>query len=48
MMDGVLCCLQCVLEWFHYTCVGITEPPKGKWYCPDCEMAMRRRGLLRA
>ncbi|KAG9510136.1 Inhibitor of growth protein 3, partial [Fragariocoptes setiger] len=23
-------------EWFHYDCVGITAPPKGKWFCPDC------------
>lgn len=27
---------NCQIEWFHYPCVGITEPPKGKWYCPDC------------
>ena len=23
--------LQCLKEWFHYACVGITEPPTGKW-----------------
>lgn len=27
---------QCEIEWFHYECVNITQPPKGKWYCPDC------------
>eukprot|EP00050_Salpingoeca_kvevrii_P022011 m.119760 g.119760 ORF g.119760 m.119760 type:complete len:264 (+) comp9563_c1_seq3:3520-4311(+) len=27
---------NCPIEWFHYGCVGITEPPKGKWYCPRC------------
>ncbi|VDK34012.1 unnamed protein product [Gongylonema pulchrum] len=27
---------ECCFEWFHYTCVGITEKPKGKWYCPGC------------
>lgn len=26
----------CEIEWFHYDCVGITQPPKGKWFCPDC------------
>lgn len=43
-----LFCVQCVKEWFHYACVGISEPPKGKWYCPDCTAAMKRRGLLKA
>ena len=23
-------------EWFHYECVGLTEAPTGKWYCPTC------------
>lgn len=27
---------DCELEWFHYGCVGLTAPPPGKWYCPDC------------
>ncbi|XP_070558329.1 inhibitor of growth protein 3-like [Ptychodera flava] len=31
-------------EWFHYGCVGLSEAPKGKWYCPQCTAAMRRRG----
>ncbi|XP_062522199.1 inhibitor of growth protein 3-like isoform X2 [Corticium candelabrum] len=38
--------LECPIEWFHYGCVGITEPPKGKWYCPRCIQA-RRRGRNR-
>lgn len=29
----------CEIEWFHYDCVGITQPPKGKWFCPDCTRA---------
>ena len=24
---------RCPIEWFHYGCVGITEAPRGKWYC---------------
>lgn len=27
---------DCVYQWFHFECVGVTIPPKGKWYCPDC------------
>jgi len=34
---------DCPLEWFHYPCVGITAPPKGKWYCPTCTANMSRR-----
>lgn len=36
--------LQCPIEWFHYGCVGLTEAPKGKWFCPQCTAAMKRRG----
>jgi len=35
---------DCPYEWFHYPCVGITAPPKGKWYCPPCIANIRRRG----
>ncbi|RZF35516.1 hypothetical protein LSTR_LSTR010207 [Laodelphax striatellus] len=34
---------DCTIEWFHFECVGIMVPPKGKWYCPDCK---RRRNLI--
>ena len=34
---------KCPIEWFHYGCVGLSEAPKGKWYCPQCTQAMRRR-----
>lgn len=35
---------DCPIEWFHYPCVGLTSAPKGKWYCPQCTAAMKRRG----
>jgi len=35
---------DCPYEWFHYPCVGITAPPKGKWYCAPCTANMKRRG----
>lgn len=28
---------DCAVEWFHYGCVGLKNPPKGKWYCNDCQ-----------
>lgn len=31
---------ECEIEWFHYDCVGVTQPPKGKWFCPDCSVKM--------
>lgn len=27
---------SCDREWFHYGCVGLKEPPIGKWYCSEC------------
>ncbi|CEP23593.1 YNG2 [Cyberlindnera jadinii] len=33
---------DCKYEWFHYECVGLKEPPKGKWYCPDCSERLKR------
>ena len=29
---------ECPIEWFHYNCVGLTEPPRGSWYCPTCAL----------
>ncbi|XP_066594484.1 uncharacterized protein [Prorops nasuta] len=34
---------DCKIEWFHFECVGIMVPPKGKWYCPDCR---KRLGIV--
>ncbi|CAG2158887.1 unnamed protein product [Oppiella nova] len=34
---------DCQKEWFHYGCVDITQPPKGKWYCPDCSERLNRK-----
>ena len=27
---------DCKYQWFHYGCIGLNEPPKGVWFCPDC------------
>ena len=26
---------RCVVEWFHYECVGLKEEP-ASWLCPTC------------
>lgn len=33
---------DCDIEWFHWKCVGLTEDPKGSWYCPDCRAKIKR------
>ena len=25
----------CRIEWFHFSCVGLSRKPKGRWYCSD-------------
>ena len=37
---------DCMIEWFHYECVGVIrgKEPK-KWYCPECEV-LRKKGKL--
>ena len=25
--------------WFHFTCVGLAEEPRGRWLCPECRPA---------
>lgn len=27
---------KCTIEWFHFDCLRIRCPPKGKWFCPSC------------
>lgn len=34
---------DCPIEWFHYGCVGLTEEPKGVWYCPNCRKVHDRK-----
>jgi len=34
---------ECQIEWFHYGCVGLTEAPAGKWFCPPCTARMKKR-----
>ncbi|CAI5448428.1 unnamed protein product [Caenorhabditis angaria] len=34
---------ECEDEWFHFICLGITEEPKGVWYCAKCEPLMQKQ-----
>lgn len=38
-LQGMIGCdgSSCQIEWFHFECVGILVPPKGNWYCPECQ-----------
>ncbi|KAL1706330.1 hypothetical protein EV121DRAFT_269292 [Schizophyllum commune] len=42
---------NCPTEWFHLTCVGLTEEPAedDKWYCDDCAAKRKRaqRGAIK-
>ena len=26
----------CKYGWFHFSCIDLKRPPKGSWYCPEC------------
>lgn len=28
---------ECPYEWFHWSCVGMTREPAGKWFCRECK-----------
>ncbi|KAF1767973.1 hypothetical protein GCK72_007934 [Caenorhabditis remanei] len=27
---------NCLKQWFHFDCVGLSSPPDDEWFCPDC------------
>ena len=35
---------ECPYEWFHWSCVGITKEPQGRWYCDECRLRMLALG----
>lgn len=35
--------LNCPIEWFHFDCLKLTTKPKGKWYCPQCRVSMKKK-----
>jgi hypothetical protein len=36
---------SCSIEWFHLDCIGLTAPPKGKWFCTKCSV-LKRQGKI--
>ena len=38
----------CRREWFHYPCVGIVTPPKGKWFCAECAQMQQQQSQISA
>jgi hypothetical protein len=34
---------KCDTQWFHFTCVGLSSAPKGKWFCPTCVNLKKKR-----
>jgi hypothetical protein len=38
---------KCPIEWFHFECVGLTAPVKGKWYCPVCTERRQKEKMLK-
>eukprot|EP00118_Oscarella_pearsei_P007485 m.36920 g.36920 ORF g.36920 m.36920 type:complete len:155 (+) comp32307_c0_seq2:463-927(+) len=38
---------NCPIEWFHFSCVGLSSKPKGKWYCPNCVSSMNKSSAER-
>ena len=32
---------ECPYEWFHWSCVGMTKEPVGKWFCDECRSKMQ-------
>jgi chromatin modification-related protein YNG2 len=44
---GMVACdsKDCPYEWFHYKCVGLSDTPKGVWYCPDCRLRLSKSKL---
>ncbi|OQE10977.1 hypothetical protein PENVUL_c003G05814 [Penicillium vulpinum] len=42
----MICCenQDCDREWFHLSCVGLTEVPSrtAKWYCPQCRVKLHK------
>lgn len=34
---------ECDIEWYHLECVGLSEAPKGKWWCDACKEKEKRK-----
>lgn len=32
----------CVIQWFHFGCLGMETARKGDWYCANCQLVNQR------
>ena len=41
----MICCddPECEIQWYHFECVGIKEPPKGIWICDKCKEKKKKQ-----
>ena len=39
---------DCQIEWFHFSCVGVTEEPQTdeKWFCNECKEQLNMYALI--
>ncbi|KAF4576903.1 hypothetical protein EYR36_000498 [Pleurotus pulmonarius] len=49
--DAMIACdgEHCKYEWFHWSCVGVTQEIEGKWFCPECRnqpQGRRRKSVV--
>lgn len=42
---NMICCEHnnCTIKWFHFDCLRICCPPKGRWLCPSCRKLPKER-----
>ncbi|KAF9496042.1 hypothetical protein BDN71DRAFT_1446755 [Pleurotus eryngii] len=47
--DAMIACdgEHCKYEWFHWSCVGVTQEIEGKWFCPECRTQPQAHGRRR-
>merc|ERR1711991_69441 len=37
---------DCLRQWFHFECVGLSSNPRGKWLCPECSSLKRSQYII--
>ena len=36
---------ECLIEWFHFSCVKVESAPEGDWFCSQCKPKSSKRKL---
>ena len=37
---------DCLVEWYHWECVQVTDEPAGDWFCPKCSQYSQEKAQL--